>query len=79
MWRQVLRKLLRRQVAVGELTNETVASHRIASPVPHRADTSVTIAWVFQSERLDMAALFGMGLIVSGVVVINLFSSASSH
>jgi small multidrug resistance pump len=47
--------------------------------VPHRADTSVTIAWVFQSERLDMAALFGMGLIVSGVVVINLFSSASSH
>src|SRR5205085_10763372 len=38
-----------------------------------------TIAWVFQSQRLDTAALCGMGLIVSGVVVINLFSSASSH
>ena len=34
-----------------------------------------TIAWVFQSQRLDAAALCGMGLIVSGVVVINLFSS----
>jgi small multidrug resistance pump len=38
-----------------------------------------TIAWVFQSQRLDAAALCGMGLIVSGVVVINLFSSASTH
>ena len=38
-----------------------------------------TIAWVFQSQRLDAAALCGMGLIVSGVVVINLFSSASPH
>jgi small multidrug resistance pump len=38
-----------------------------------------TIAWVFQSQKLDTAALCGMGLIVSGVAVINLFSSASSH
>ena len=38
-----------------------------------------TIAWVFQSQRLDAAALCGMGLIVSGVVVINLFSGASPH
>ena len=38
-----------------------------------------TIAWVFQSQRLDTAALCGMGLIVSGVVVINLFSSAASQ
>jgi small multidrug resistance pump len=38
-----------------------------------------SIAWVFQSQKLDAAALCGMGLIVSGVVVINLFSSASSH
>src|SRR5262245_288806 len=36
-----------------------------------------TIAWVFQSQRLDTAALCGMGLIVSGVVAITLFSSAS--
>jgi small multidrug resistance pump len=38
-----------------------------------------TIAWVLQSQKLDIAALCGMGLIVSGVVVINLFSSASPH
>ena len=38
-----------------------------------------TIAWVFQSQKLDAAALCGMGLIVSGVVVINLFSGASTH
>ena len=38
-----------------------------------------TIAWVFQSQKLDAAELCGMGLIVSGVVVINLFSSASPH
>ena len=38
-----------------------------------------TIAWVFQSQRLDAAALCGMGLIVSGVVVINLFSSSTMH
>ena len=35
-----------------------------------------TIAWVFQSQKLDTPALCGMALIVSGVVVINLFSSA---
>jgi small multidrug resistance pump len=38
-----------------------------------------TIAWVFQSQRLDAAALCGMGLIVSGVVVINLFSGSTTH
>ena len=36
-----------------------------------------TIAWVFQSQKLDAPALCGMALIVSGVVVINLFSNAS--
>jgi len=34
---------------------------------------------VFQSQKLDIAALCGMGLIVSGVVVINLFSGVSSQ
>ena len=38
-----------------------------------------TIAWVFQSQKLDAAALCGIGLIVSGVVVMNLSSSASPH
>ena len=38
-----------------------------------------TIAWVFQSQKLDAAALCGIGLIISGVVVMNLSSSASPH
>jgi small multidrug resistance pump len=38
-----------------------------------------TIAWVFQGQKLDMAALFGMGLILAGVAVLNLFSSSTAH
>ncbi len=38
-----------------------------------------TIAWVFQSQKLDAAALCGIGLIVSGVAVINLFSGSTSQ
>ena len=38
-----------------------------------------TIAWVFQSQKLDTAALCGMALIVSGVVIINLFSETTVH
>ena len=34
--------------------------------------------FVFQ-QRLDAAAMIGIGLIVSGVVVINLFSHSSGH
>ncbi len=34
--------------------------------------------FVFQ-QRLDPAAMIGIGLIVSGVVVINLFSHSSGH
>jgi small multidrug resistance pump len=37
------------------------------------------IAWVFQGQRLDAAALIGMALIVAGVAVMNLFSHASAH
>lgn len=37
------------------------------------------IAWIFQGQKLDAAALCGMGLIVAGVVVINLFSKAAAH
>ena len=37
------------------------------------------IAWVAFKQRLDMPALAGMGLIVAGVLVINLFSKSSGH
>ena len=37
------------------------------------------VAWVWQKQVLDTAALLGLGLIMAGVLVINLFSSAVSH
>jgi small multidrug resistance pump len=37
------------------------------------------IAWVFLNQKLDTAALIGMGLILSGVLVINLFSKTAGH
>jgi multidrug transporter EmrE-like cation transporter len=36
------------------------------------------IAWVWFKQRLDMPALIGMGLILAGVVVINVFSKSSA-
>lgn len=38
-----------------------------------------TIAWVFQGQKLDAAAIAGMALIIAGVVVMNVFSRASAH
>ncbi|RYF28604.1 MAG: QacE family quaternary ammonium compound efflux SMR transporter [Comamonadaceae bacterium] len=37
------------------------------------------IAWVFQGQRLDAPAMLGMGLIVAGVLVVNLFSKSVGH
>lgn len=37
------------------------------------------IAWVMYGQKLDTAAIVGMTLIVSGVVVMNLFSKAIAH
>lgn len=37
------------------------------------------IGWLIFDQKLDTAALVGMGLIVLGVIVINLFSNASGH
>lgn len=34
--------------------------------------------WVFR-QRLDLPALLGMGLIMAGVLVINVFSKSSAH
>lgn len=37
------------------------------------------IAWIFQGQRLDTAAVAGMGLIIAGVLVMNLLSTAGSR
>lgn len=38
-----------------------------------------TVAWIFQGQKLDIAAILGMALIIAGVVVMNLFSRAAPH
>lgn len=38
-----------------------------------------TLAWILFDQRLQPSAIVGMGLIVSGVVVINLFSNSGVH
>ena len=37
------------------------------------------IAWIFMGQKLDLPAILGMALIISGVVVINLFSKNVAH
>lgn len=37
------------------------------------------VAWIFQGQKLDVFAMIGMGLIVSGVIVINTLSHSVSH
>lgn len=37
------------------------------------------VGWWFYNQALDLASLIGIGLIIAGVLVINLFSSASAH
>lgn len=37
------------------------------------------IAWVFQGQKLDAPALGGMGLVMAGLLVINLFSESAPH
>lgn len=36
-------------------------------------------AWALQGQKLDAPALIGMALIVTGVVVMNVFSKTSAH
>lgn len=36
-------------------------------------------AWIFYGQKLDAPALAGSGLIVAGVLVINLFSKSAAH
>jgi small multidrug resistance pump len=35
--------------------------------------------WILYGQSLDLAALVGIGLIIAGVAVLNLFSSATPH
>ncbi len=37
------------------------------------------IGWAVLKQPLDLPAMIGMGLIVAGVVVIQLFSKAAAH
>ena len=37
------------------------------------------IGWLFFGQKLDGPALVGIGLIVTGVVVLNLFSKSAAH
>ena len=37
------------------------------------------IGWVIFGQRLDTPAILGMGLIIAGIVVINLFSKSVGH
>ena len=39
----------------------------------------VAVAWVYYRQALDAPALFGLGLIVAGIAVINLFSKSLPH
>ena len=40
----------------------------------------VTIAgWIIYGQKLDLAAMIGIGLIVAGVVVLNAFSKSVTH
>lgn len=37
------------------------------------------VGWIVYGQKLDTPAVLGMGLIVSGVLVIHLFSNSASH
>jgi small multidrug resistance pump len=37
------------------------------------------IAWLLYGQKLDAPALFGIGLIIAGVIVLNVFSKSVSH
>ena len=37
------------------------------------------IAWIVQGQKLDVAAMIGMALIIAGVLVMNLWSRTAGH
>lgn len=38
-----------------------------------------SVAWIFQGQKLDAPAMIGMALIITGVLVMNLWSKAGAH
>ncbi|WP_374252585.1 multidrug efflux SMR transporter [Xanthobacter sp.] len=36
-------------------------------------------AWIYYGQKLDLPALIGLGLIIAGVIVINLMSKSVAH
>ncbi|WP_139975768.1 SMR family transporter [Ochrobactrum sp. CGA5] len=37
------------------------------------------VGWLLFDQKLDLAAVIGMGLIIAGVIVLNLFSNTAQH
>jgi small multidrug resistance pump len=37
------------------------------------------VAWLWYGQKLDLAAVIGMALIVAGVIVLNVFSKSAAH
>ncbi|RLJ41693.1 small multidrug resistance pump [Litoreibacter meonggei] len=37
------------------------------------------IGWIYFGQKLDLAAILGMALILAGILVINLFSTTATH
>ena len=37
------------------------------------------VAWITFDQRLDLAGILGIALIICGVIVLNVFSSSSAH
>ncbi|MFP1918509.1 SMR family transporter [Lonsdalea quercina] len=37
------------------------------------------VSWAIYGQRLDLPAVLGMGLIIAGVIVINVFSKSVTH
>ncbi|WP_273792535.1 DMT family transporter [Brucella anthropi] len=37
------------------------------------------VGWLLFGQKLDLAAVIGMGLIIAGVIVLNLFSNTAQH
>jgi small multidrug resistance pump len=37
------------------------------------------VGWIVFGQKLDLPAMAGLGLIIAGVLVVNLFSSAARH
>ena len=37
------------------------------------------VGWAVMGQKLDLAAILGLGLIIAGVVVVNVFSRTAAH